>query len=96
MGNASHCITLEEGLRDYLVPSSIKVVSLKFDLGMKSRVTAWPRLVAEELSDAHSSYKHVIVTLTDHTDADTGDLFLGRTDKGKTVAAAVDQVGYSN
>lgn len=90
---ASHTQVLEEYLREYFPAGQLSSINLDFDLGTDERLANWPSRVAAALTALPTStFRHVVVTITNHTDHDTGDLFLGRDESGMVHAASVDEV----
>jgi len=83
---------MQHYLRDYFPPGHLDFLSIDFDLGTDERLANWPHYVSSLLAGLRTTYEHVVVLITDHTDCDTGDLFLGTDAFGKVNAARVDEV----
>ena len=84
---------LDHGLREYFSPTGLNVLQIPFDLGLDSKVDKWPALVSSSLGLLPRwTYDHVVFLITNHTDEDTGDLFVGTDENLKEFSAPVDQV----
>ncbi|KAG9310731.1 hypothetical protein JVU11DRAFT_9335 [Chiua virens] len=82
---------IEISLRQYFPRAGLDCLTLPFDVGADAAMDLWPINVACHLRPLASSYDKVVFLVTNHTDADTGDLFLGRDENGVEQAAEVDQ-----
>lgn len=84
---------LDHSLHNYFAPDGLNIVSILFNLETDNKVNNWPVCVLLALSGLCSTYNHVILLITDHTNQDTGDLFLGKNEGDKDIVAAIDKVG---
>lgn len=90
-----HFDILEQSLTEYYPDNAngqFKAVSVSFDIGTDRAEAEWPNLANTVCQELTNDYERVIVAITTHSDQDTGDLFLGLNEKGKEVAARIDQV----
>ena len=46
------------------------------------------------MSNRKGEYEHVVWVLTDHSDEDAGDLFIGPDEVGVVASASIDQVSF--
>ena len=84
---------LDHGLRDYFSPTGLDVLQIPFDLGSGSKVDNWLALVLSSLGLLpHQTYDRVVFMITNHTDEDTGNLFVGKDENLKEFSSPVDQV----
>jgi hypothetical protein len=93
----SHQGTCRHGLcalQDYFPTGRFHLISIPFDLGTDITVADWPTVVGHRLKTISSSYQQVVIVVTNHTDEDTRDMFLGADEMGKGHAAEVDQVCF--
>ncbi|KAN0085866.1 hypothetical protein V8E55_007000, partial [Tylopilus felleus] len=74
-------------LSEYFPCGHLDIVSLPFDLGTNDKLTNWPGRISTALAGLNNAYEHIVVLVANHTDCDTGDLFLGRDKVGKNLAA---------
>jgi hypothetical protein len=85
---------VELALQDYYPQGGLDTLTIPFNLGTDKAIDEWPLRVDQLLKRYvwPGGHEYVIVIVTDHTDRDTGDLFLGTDEAGQTHAAEVDQV----
>ena len=84
---------LDHGLHEYFSPTGQDVLQIPFDLGSDSKVDKWAALVLLSLGLLPCrTYDYVVFLITNHTDEDTGDLFMGTDENLKEFSAPVDQV----
>lgn len=90
----AHVAMIYAALQDFFPTGGFRLVSIPFDLGTDNAIADWPTVVGRHLKTLSLSYQHVLVVVTNHTDEDTGDMFLGADEMGKGHAAEVDQVCF--
>jgi hypothetical protein len=87
---------LDHGLCDNFSPTGLNVLQIPFDVGSDSKLDSWLALVSSSLGLLPSwTYDHVVFVITNHTDEDTGDLFVGKDENLKEFSVSVDQVSSS-
>jgi hypothetical protein len=88
-----HFVVIEQCLREYC-HDKLTALSIPFDLGTATARSDWPAVVEAACSSNNIThdYEHVVVVVTNHSDDDSGDLFLGNDRKGKPIAASVQDV----
>ncbi|KAG9309034.1 hypothetical protein JVU11DRAFT_11030 [Chiua virens] len=82
---------IELALREYFPHGGLDCLVLPFDVGADTALERWPAQVAQHLESLTPSYERTVVLVVNHTDADTGDFFLGTDENGIKQAAEVDQ-----
>ena len=88
-----HTQVLFEYLHEYFSRSQLSIITLPFDLGSNISLTNWSACMATVLAKLPTSiYCHVIITVTNHTNCNTRDLFLSQDELGRVIAALVDEV----
>ncbi|KIJ62745.1 hypothetical protein HYDPIDRAFT_30335 [Hydnomerulius pinastri MD-312] len=82
---------LEEFLRPYHLHSGeLQVFDVEFNLSTAAKRNAYARAASTISSQIHGSVDNTLITISNHTDEDSGDLFLGKL-RNKDVAGAVDE-----
>jgi hypothetical protein len=94
IGIKAHVAIVYAALQDYFPTGRFYLISIPFDLGTDIAVADWPTVVDHRLKTISSSYQQVVIVVTNHTDEDTGDMFLGADEMGKGHATEVDQVCF--
>lgn len=89
---AAHTSLIEHALWEYFPQGGLDCLTVPLDLGTGKAIAKWPPDVARILKPVALTHDHVVVVITNHTDRETGDLFLGTDDAGQTHTAEVDQV----
>ncbi|KAN0086259.1 hypothetical protein V8E55_007393 [Tylopilus felleus] len=90
----AHFNIIEDALRDYYPDNGkLKSIDIPFNLASDDAQLKWPSQAGEIITHIHAaSFKHVVAVVTNHTDDDRGDFWLGSSKEGKEPsAAAVDE-----
>ena len=92
MQSIRHKAIIHQSMADYFPNGGLDVIDIPFEFGT-AEATAEYALCAERLmQELKMEYNHVVLILTDHSDEDTGDLFIGPDESGVVTAAPVDSV----
>ena len=94
IGIKAHVTMVYAALQDYFARGGFHLISIPFDLGTDITIADWPTVVGHHLKTISSSYQQVVIMVTNHTDEDTRDMFLGTDEMGKGHAAKVNQVCF--
>ena len=90
----AHVAMIYTMLQDFFPTGGFRLISVPFSLRTTEAIVDWPTVVGRHLKTLTLSYQQVVVVVTNHTDEDTGNMFLGPDETGKGHAAAVDQVCF--
>ncbi|KIM58291.1 hypothetical protein SCLCIDRAFT_10278 [Scleroderma citrinum Foug A] len=85
-----HVGIIYQSLADYFPHSSLDMLDVPFNLGMDEAATEYTRHAANLIEGLRQDYKYVLIVLTDHTDEDRRDLFVGANESGCIAAACID------
>ncbi|KIJ65669.1 hypothetical protein HYDPIDRAFT_27659 [Hydnomerulius pinastri MD-312] len=81
-----------EMLRQFLIPyypgGGFKFMDIEFDMGTTVKQKEYATKALHLAATIEQEYRNVLVVITDHTDQDSGDLFIGET-RGKPIAGEV-------
>ena len=77
---------------DYFSNSGLDVVNIPFKFGMAEAMTEYALHAQRLMQELKTGYDCIILILTDHSDEDTGDLFIGPDESGIVTSAPVDNV----
>jgi hypothetical protein len=81
-------------LEEYYPNGGLQVIDLPFNINSTKNVDDWNSR-ADETLDRLSYCRHVVAVVTDHSDPDTGDLWLGLNKRKKPSAQEISEVGAS-
>jgi hypothetical protein len=87
----SHFSIVNNVLAEYYQMGGLQVVDLPFNLNTPEDVDEWNSGAGEVVARLSASH-HVVAIITDHSDPDTGDLWLGVDEKGEPSAGEVEGV----
>ena len=81
-------------MADYFPSGGLDVWDVPFEFGMAEAAEEYACHAESLMSNCKVEYEHVVWVLTDHSDEDTGDLFIGPDEAGVVVSASIDQVSF--
>ena len=77
---------------DYFPNGGLDVVDIPFKFGMAEAMTEYALRAQRLTQELKTEYDRVILILTDHSDKDNGNLFIGPDESGVVTSAPVDNV----
>lgn len=84
---------LFEYLCEYFLRSQLSIITLPFNLGTNISLTNWSAYVAIVLAKLPTSiYHHIVTTVTNNTNHNTRNLFLGQDELGRVITASVNEI----
>ncbi|KAH0827762.1 hypothetical protein J3R83DRAFT_3373 [Lanmaoa asiatica] len=86
-----HVAMIYAALQDFFPMGGFHLISIPFNIGTDDSVVGWPTVMSHRLKTLSLFYQQVIFVVTNHTDEDTGEMFLGADETGKGHAAEVDK-----
>ena len=94
IGIKAHVAMIYAALQNYFPTGGFHLISIPFNLSTDNAIVDWPTVLGRCLKSISSSYQEVVIVVMNHTDEDTGDMFLDADETGKGHAAEVDQVCF--
>jgi len=91
-----HAGIIHQSLSDYFPHGSLDTLDVPFDLGTDEAATEYTRRATYSIEGLRQDYEYVLIILTDHSDADRGDLFVGADGSGCSAAARIDNIGLQS
>jgi len=91
-----HAGIIHQSLSDYFPHSSLDTLDVPFDLGTDEAAAEYTCHATYSIEGLRQDYEYVLIILTDHSDEDRGDLFVGADGSGCSVAARIDNVGLQS
>ena len=92
IGSTFHAEIIQQSLTDYFPNGGLDNFSVEFAFGMAEVVEEYALCAKRVVQEFDTGYDHVVVVLTDHSDDNTGDLWIGKDKSGIMMAAPTDQV----
>ena len=77
---------------DYFPHSGLDMLNVPFDHGMDEAATEYTCLATNLIEGLRQDYEYILIVLTDHTNEDRGDLFVGADESGCIAATHIDNV----
>jgi len=87
-----HASAVPQSLLEFFPYGGLDVIDVPFILGTDEGVAEYAHHTALLVGQLTEDYVHVIVMVTDHTDENTGDLFIGPDETGCMASAVVNEV----
>jgi len=91
-----HAGIIHQSLLDYFPHSGLDTLDVPFDLGTDEAATEYTHHATYLIEGLRQDYEYVLIILTDYSDADRGDLFVGADGSGCSAAARIDNVGLQS
>ncbi|KAG1863661.1 hypothetical protein F4604DRAFT_1929061 [Suillus subluteus] len=86
---AGGCVELaSDFLRPYFPAGGFEFRTVTFDIGNSSKIAKYQAKASTVVQELKSNWTRVVVAMTNHTDNDDGDLFIGYEGKKKTYVSA--------
>ena len=92
IGSTFHAGIIQQSLADYFPSGSLDIFSVEFAFGTAEAAEEYALCAKRVVQGFDTGYDRIVVVLTDHSDNDTGDLWIGEDESGIMVAAPADQV----
>ena len=92
IGSTFHAGIIQQSLADYFPNGGLDIFSVEFAFGTAEAAEEYALRAKRVVQEFDTGYDRVIMVLTDHSDDDTGDLWIGEDESGIMVAAPADQV----
>ena len=89
-----HTSVIPQRIANYFPRGSLDVLEVLFEFGMAEAVEEYACRAESLMSNCKGEYEHVVWVLTDHSDEDVGDLFIGPDEAGVVASASIDQVSF--
>ena len=87
-----HASAVPQSLSDLFPYGGLDMIDVLFVLGTDEGVAEYTCCAASLAGQLTEDYVHIIIVVTDHTNENTGDLFIGPDETGCMVSAVVDEV----
>ena len=87
-----HASAVPQSLLEFFSYGGLDVIDVPFILGTDEGVAEYACCTASLVGQLTEDYVHIIVVVTDHTDKNTGDLFIGPDETGSMASAVIDEV----
>jgi hypothetical protein len=82
-------------LRPYFPTGGLYFCKLEFDIGDASKIQTYQRRASALIQELRSNWTRIVIAITNHTDNDRGDLFVGYEGQTKVyVSAHVHSVSH--
>ncbi|KIM53579.1 hypothetical protein SCLCIDRAFT_1157437 [Scleroderma citrinum Foug A] len=85
-----HAGIVQQSMADYFPNGSLDVVDIPFKFGTAEATTEYALRAQRLMQELKTEYDRIILILTDHSDEDTRDLFIGPDESGIVTSAPVD------
>ena len=92
IGSTFHAGIIQQSLTNYFPNGGLDNFSVEFVFGTAEVVEEYALHAKRVVQEFDMGYDRVVMVLTDHSDDDTGDLWIGEDESGIMVAAPADQV----
>ena len=79
-------------MAEYFPNGSLDIVDIPFEFGTAEATTEYALHAQRLMQELKTGYDCIILILTDHSDEDTGDLFIGPDESGIVTSAPVDNM----
>jgi len=91
-----HAGIIHQSLLDYFPRGGLDMLDVPFDLGTDEAAAEYTRHATYLIEGLRQDYEYVLIILTDHSNADRGDLFVGADGSGCSAAARIDNIGLQS
>ena len=81
---------IQQSLANYFPSSGLDIISVEFVFGVAEAAEEYALHAKRVTQEFNIRYDHIVVVLTDHSDDNTGDLWIGEDESDIMVAAPVD------
>ena len=89
-----HTSIIPQSIADYFPRGGLDVWDVPFKFGTAEAAEEYACRAESLMSDRKGEYERVVWVLTDHSDEDEGDLFIGPDEAGVVASASIDQVSF--